>query len=90
MFAVICAVAIPNIGLLISLIGAVGCTALALIFPPLCDMATRLSRKTQLQSRFHNYIVDFGILVFGVIAMLLGTYTSLTEIILHIQTKGLK
>ncbi|TYZ62105.1 hypothetical protein PybrP1_000917 [[Pythium] brassicae (nom. inval.)] len=69
------AVCIPDVGLLISLFGAVGSSMLAIILPPV--MYLKLHKHSlSLPSRvFHA-----GIVVFGVVGMAAGTLQALVEV----------
>ncbi|XP_068201426.1 proton-coupled amino acid transporter-like protein CG1139 [Palaemon carinicauda] len=74
------AAAIPNIGLFISLVGAVASSTLAIIFPPIIEMVTfwpRLSNLTLLKC--------ISILLFGIFCFISGTYASVTAIITYFQ-----
>ncbi|XP_064117193.1 proton-coupled amino acid transporter-like protein CG1139 isoform X2 [Macrobrachium nipponense] len=76
----ILAAAIPNIGLFISLVGAVASSTLAIIFPPIIEMVTfwpRLSSFTLLKC--------ICILLFGIFSFVTGTYASVTAIITYFQ-----
>ena len=69
---------IPNIGLVISLVGAVASTALSVIFPPICESITfwpdGLGRyKWQL-------VLNILIISFGVYVFIAGTALSLSNI----------
>ncbi|OXU24721.1 hypothetical protein TSAR_008381 [Trichomalopsis sarcophagae] len=74
----ILAEAIPQLGLFISLVGAVSSTALALIFPPIisiviCWQNAKLNKIT--------FIKDIFILTIGFLGCFTGTYVSVTEIV---------
>lgn len=76
----ILAAAIPNIGLFISLVGAVASSTLAIIFPPIIEMVTfwpRLSSFTLMKC--------ICILLFGIFSFVSGTYASVTAIITYFQ-----
>ncbi|XP_062549452.1 proton-coupled amino acid transporter-like protein CG1139 [Armigeres subalbatus] len=71
---------IPNLGLFISLVGAVSTSTLALIFPPLLEMATYWpSRK---YGKW-NWILwkDLIMVAFGLSGFLVGTSMSVVEIV---------
>ncbi|XP_068245460.1 proton-coupled amino acid transporter-like protein pathetic isoform X2 [Palaemon carinicauda] len=72
------AAAIPNIGLFISLIGAVSSSALAVIFPPIMEAITFWPDKGK-----YNYRIIKAVLmvVFGLLTFVTGTITSVQEII---------
>lgn len=72
------AAAIPNIGLFISLVGAVSSSTLALIFPPIIEVVTFWPDT----GRYHYRVIK-GLLigVFGFIGFLTGTVSSVQAII---------
>uniref|UniRef100_A0A1B6EK48 Amino acid transporter transmembrane domain-containing protein n=1 Tax=Cuerna arida TaxID=1464854 RepID=A0A1B6EK48_9HEMI len=71
---------IPNLSVFISLVGAVSSTALALVFPPLCDLSIRW--KDQDFGIFGwRKIVDFITLIVAIFGFCTGTYYSLAEIV---------
>ncbi|KAJ8946516.1 hypothetical protein NQ318_004651 [Aromia moschata] len=73
------AIAIPNLGAVISLVGAFSSSALALIFPPLIEIVTFWPDKLGTT----NWILwkDIGIICFGFIGFFIGSYVSLLNII---------
>ncbi|CAG5133407.1 unnamed protein product, partial [Candidula unifasciata] len=73
------AVAIPHLDLLISLIGAFASSALALILPAIIEVIT-LSSEDQ---RLPPYILVKNVLIFlfGIVGCVIGTYTSLRQIV---------
>ncbi|CAF4804580.1 unnamed protein product, partial [Rotaria sp. Silwood2] len=79
----IIAALIPNLGLVISLVGAVASTALSVIFPPICESITfwpdSLGRyKWQL-------ILNILIISFGLYVFIAGTTLSLSNIVTCIR-----
>jgi amino acid permease len=69
------AAAIPQLGLVISLVGSLGSGGLALVLPPL--LAIKELRKTfSLQ-----LVVDGFICVFGIVGSVAGTYVAVKSII---------
>ncbi|XP_064099323.1 proton-coupled amino acid transporter-like protein pathetic isoform X2 [Macrobrachium nipponense] len=72
------AAAIPNIGLFISLIGAVSSSALAVIFPPIMEAITFWPEKGK-----YNYRIIKAVLMvaFGLLTFVTGTITSVQEIV---------
>lgn len=72
------AAAIPNIGLFISLVGAVSSSALALIFPPIIDIVTFWPDTGK-----YNWRIIKGafICLFGLIGFATGTVTSVQSIV---------
>ncbi|XP_074032217.1 proton-coupled amino acid transporter-like protein pathetic isoform X2 [Leptinotarsa decemlineata] len=77
------AIAIPNLGAVISLVGAFSSSALALIFPPLIEIITFWPDKLGK----HKWVLwkDIAIILIGFFGFLIGSYTSLLNI-LHPQT----
>ncbi|XP_066591707.1 proton-coupled amino acid transporter 1-like isoform X2 [Prorops nasuta] len=74
----ILAEAIPQLGLFISLVGAVSSTALALIFPPIIEMVVRYQ-----DARLGKLTIskDIMIVFIGLLGFVTGTYESLTKIV---------
>ncbi|KAK7079824.1 hypothetical protein SK128_017929 [Halocaridina rubra] len=72
------AAAIPNIGLFISLVGAVSSSALALIFPPILEIVTFWPDKGKYNSRLIKSIL---ICLFGLVGFVTGTASSIQAII---------
>ncbi|XP_045622971.1 neutral amino acid uniporter 4 isoform X2 [Procambarus clarkii] len=80
MITFILAAAIPNIGLFISLVGAVSSSTLAIIFPPIIEMVTFWPRVTKL-----TIIKCFIIFTFGIVCFITGTYASVQAIIEYFE-----
>ncbi|KZC12087.1 PREDICTED: proton-coupled amino acid transporter 1 isoform X2 [Dufourea novaeangliae] len=74
----ILAEAIPQLGLFISLVGAVSSTALALIFPPIIEMVVCWQNASL---GIFTIAKDVMIVVIGLLGFVTGTYESLTSII---------
>lgn len=66
---------IPHIGLFISLVGTVCSTALALVFPPLCDLALNWGKWSW------NYVYDVCSIIIAVVGFVTGTYCSVSAIV---------
>lgn len=77
-FTVLLACIIPNLGGIISLVGAVSSSALALIFPPIIEIVTfwpdGLGKYKWMLWK------DLFILMFGLLGFVFGTYTSLLHL----------
>ncbi|XP_028898855.1 proton-coupled amino acid transporter-like protein pathetic isoform X2 [Zeugodacus cucurbitae] len=78
-FTFLLAVCIPNLGPIISLVGAVSSSALALIAPPIIDIITFYP----VGLGKYNWILwkDIAILLFGLCGFFFGTYASLDQIL---------
>ncbi|XP_065158913.1 proton-coupled amino acid transporter-like protein CG1139 isoform X2 [Atheta coriaria] len=73
------AAAIPNLGAVISLVGAFSSSALALIFPPLIEIITfwpnRLGKNNWMLWK------DIAIMIFGICGFVVGSYVSVLNIL---------
>jgi proton-coupled amino acid transporter len=78
---VLLATAIPNLGAVISLVGAVSSSTLALIFPPLIEIITFW--PTDGEQKINRWLLakNLFIMLFGVLGFGFGTYTSIENII---------
>lgn len=74
------AVAIPNLELFISLFGALCLSALGLAFPALIDYCT-FAKQTKGLSKVILVVKNVLIALIGVAGLIIGTYTSLEEIV---------
>ncbi|XP_014209772.1 proton-coupled amino acid transporter 1 isoform X2 [Copidosoma floridanum] len=72
------AAAIPQLGLFISLVGAVSSTALALLFPPIIEIVVCWQNATLDKWTIGK---DICILVIGLLGCVTGTYESVTQIV---------
>ncbi|XP_055331791.1 proton-coupled amino acid transporter 1-like [Paramacrobiotus metropolitanus] len=82
-FTFLLAVAIPKLGLFISLVGAVGSSSLALIFPPVLETVTY---GWQNQGKLHwKLIKNAAIFIFGILGFVTGTYVAILEIVLSFE-----
>lgn len=71
------AILIPRLDLVISLVGSISSSALALIFPPLLEIATYYAEG------MHPLLIakDVAISLFGFLGFVVGTYEALAELI---------
>lgn len=78
------AIGIPKLNLFISLVGAIACSTLALIIPPILDFMLfwRSSKH-----RVYMFTKNVFILLFGVYIFVSGTLVSIEDIIKYYQTK---
>lgn len=78
-FTVVIAALVPNLGPIISLVGAISSSTLALIFPPIIEIITfcpdRLGR--------YRWILwkDIAIMIFGVLGFIFGSYASIMALL---------
>lgn len=76
-FSVMLAATIPNLGAVISFVGSVSSSMLALIFPPIIELITfwdcGLTRVM--------IVKDVSIALFGILGFVAGTYTSIENIL---------
>lgn len=70
---------IPNLGAIISLVGAFSSSALALIFPPIIEIITFWPNKLG----HYNWVLwkDILIVLLGFAGFFFGTYASIANII---------
>lgn len=75
---VLIAALIPNLGLVISLVGAVASTALSVIFPPICESITFWPNDL---GRYRwQLILNLLIIAFGLYVFIAGTTLSISNI----------
>jgi len=81
---VLCAISIcvPHLDDFIALVGAFACSALSLIFPPIMDELIFKDIKRSAIVRIKNY----GITIFGMFGMVLGTYFAMDQLITDIKS----
>lgn len=79
LFTFILAAMVPNLGAVISLVGAVSSSTLALIFPPIIEIVTFWPNGLGK----YRWILwkDIGIMIFGVMGFIFGSFTSILQII---------
>ncbi|XP_068974164.1 proton-coupled amino acid transporter-like protein CG1139 isoform X2 [Bombus flavifrons] len=75
--------AIPQLGLFISLVGAVSSTALALVFPPIIEMVVCWQNASL---GLFTISKDILIVLIGLLGFVTGTYESITSIIKAFST----
>ena len=74
------AVSVPQLDNFIALVGSVGCTALAVIFPIFIHVLT-LASEGDGRIPTSTFIKDGVIMVAGILMLVFGTYTSVARII---------
>ena len=79
-FAVLLAVAIPNLELFISLFGALCLSALGLAFPAMIQTCTFWYQVKGCR-KIWMIVKNLIIIIIGVLALIVGTYTSINDII---------
>ncbi|XP_055841088.1 proton-coupled amino acid transporter-like protein CG1139 [Episyrphus balteatus] len=75
----LCAIAIPDLSLFLSLVGAFCLSILGLIFPALLELCCRYSTSYG-KFKFHLF-KDIFLVVFGIFGGVIGTYVSISEIV---------
>lgn len=80
MITFLLAVAIPNLELFISLFGALCLSALGLVFPALIQLFTYWKQISGLE-KVIMVLKNAVIVIIGLVGLVVGTYTSLSEII---------
>lgn len=80
-FTVGMAIAIPNLGPFISLVGAVCLSTLGLMFPSIIELVTVWESENGLGRFNWRLWKNIAIICFGVLGFLTGSYVSLQEII---------
>lgn len=81
------AIAIPDLGDIISLIGAMASSMLALILPPLIDQLI-LYNTTRGKYYWVQCMKNAVIVLFGVVGMVVGTYVSIDQLVIDLSGKG--
>lgn len=80
------AVAIPKLELFISLFGALCLAALGIAIPALIDMSTHWYQWTG--ATFHlNIIKNVALIIFGLLGLVVGTYTALEAIVTEFENE---
>ncbi|XP_033191566.1 proton-coupled amino acid transporter-like protein pathetic isoform X2 [Bombus vosnesenskii] len=80
-FTVGVAIAIPNLGPFISLVGAVCLSTLGLMFPSVIELVTVWEQENGLGTCYWRLWKNLAIILFGVLGFITGTYVSIQEII---------
>lgn len=80
-FTVTVAIAIPNLGPFISLVGAVCLSTLGLMFPSVIELVTVWDQENGLGACYWKLWKNLAIISFGVLGFLTGTYVSIQEIL---------
>lgn len=78
-FTVVLAALVPNLGPIISLVGAVSSSTLALIFPPLIEIIT--FSPNRLGNYYWVLWKDIAIMVFGILGFIFGSYASIMALL---------
>ncbi|XP_015588479.1 proton-coupled amino acid transporter-like protein pathetic isoform X2 [Cephus cinctus] len=87
-FTVGVAIAIPNLGPFISLVGAVCLSTLGLMFPSLIELVTVWEQENGLGRFNWRLWKNIAIICFGILGFVTGTYVSIQEIIEQNQTSS--
>lgn len=76
---VVLAAIVPNLGPIISLVGAISSSTLALIFPPLIEIITFW--PNQLGKYYWMLWKDVAIMIFGILGFFFGSYASIVALL---------
>lgn len=76
--SVLLAIAIPRLGLFISLFGALCLSVLGLAFPALMEICVLYPNDLSALT----LIKDILLIIFGIIGLVVGTYTSVRDIVI--------
>lgn len=77
--AVVLAAIVPNLGPIISLVGAVSSSTLALIFPPLIEIITFWPHR---MGKYYWVLwKDIAIMIFGILGFFFGSYASIVALL---------
>jgi proton-coupled amino acid transporter len=79
-FSVIFSITIPELELFISLFGALCLSALGISFPALIQTCAFWKIRTR-RERIFLAMKNFAVIMFGLLGLIVGTYTSLEKII---------
>lgn len=74
------AVAIPKLELFISLFGALCLATLGIAFPAIIDMSTNWHNLSGMRFKL-NLVKNTALIIFGLIGLVVGTYTAIHEIV---------
>jgi proton-coupled amino acid transporter len=81
LFLVLLAVAIPNLELFISLFGALCLAALGIAFPAIIETSTFWYSINRSSSFYSMLARNTFLVIFSLFGLVVGTYTSLSDII---------
>lgn len=82
MFICALAIAIPDLGDIISLIGAMASSMLALILPPIIDQLIKSNNPPTTRNKYYLISAkNLGITLFGALGMVVGTYVSIVQLV---------
>ncbi|OQR76387.1 proton-coupled amino acid transporter 4-like [Tropilaelaps mercedesae] len=88
LFTFVLAMSIPNLGLFISLVGALASSSLALIIPPMIELFTFYDEDDMTKKRWYAMVAkNIFIMMFGVAGFVSGTAINLKKVVACV-TKG--
>ena len=75
------AATIPHLDLMISLVGAISSSAIALVFPPMLEIITYWNEPRRYGCYRWRVGKDILIMLFGILGFFIGTITTLINIV---------
>jgi len=79
--SVVLAATIPHLDLMISLVGAISSSAIALVFPPMLEIITYWNEPRRYGCYRWRVGKDILIMLFGILGFFIGTITTLINIV---------
>jgi proton-coupled amino acid transporter len=79
------AIGLPDLGDMISLVGAFACGALAFVIPPTLELLTRLPQRHSSKWWVVWCVKDVAIITLGVLGFVFGTYATVVNIVKYFK-----
>ena len=73
--------------MMVSLVGSLGCSALALIFPPLVDIMTLWPQRNSHKCLYPVIIKDLFLMCLGLIQLVVGTVLTVHSLVIDSQSQ---
>ena len=78
---------VPDLGGLISLVGALCLSTLSFVFPPLLEVMSRWPERGPGRLWMVWFVKDIAIIVMGLLGLVFGTYASLVSLIHYVKKR---